>query len=390
MINPNKPTRKIRLLDQGTYGCVFYPGVSCSGKIEKTQYITKVQKKENTSENELKIGKIIQKIKLFEMYFAPIISSCPIQLAKIEQEEIEKCELFKDDAKFISNKIRYVGENTLQKHLMSRLHSDIYTFLPHFLETHIYLIHCLEKLANINVVHYDIKENNIIFDAVNHVPIIIDFGISFDVKLVEKKDFEKVFYSYYDKYSPWCLEITMISFIVKENDWDIRPISVEKLNTMIDLFFANNYVMIIIAKERDIKPYIKQWKATVRKFIHKKGMVFVKELLKKWDTWDHYSISVTYLFMLYDFHWFSKDFLFQYQTLLMDHILSIPEKRMSSAKLLEKIQEIGENIDTSKYNQWIKETIESNEITKQKSRFIETKEIEKQIEKIIYSGYPKS
>lgn len=407
MINPKKTINKIRLLDQGTYGCIFYPGVNCSGKMERKQYITKVQKEKDTSENELKIGKYIQKIKLYGMYFAPILKSCPIQLAKIEREEITKCELFdsedqaqlKEKMKYISNKIRYVGKNTLQTHLIERLQSDIYTFFPHFLETHIYLLNSIVKLTKINVIHYDIKENNIIYDPMNRVPIIIDFGLSFNIKeLTNKANMERAFYTYYDKYSPWCLEIIMISYMIKENrdNWDTRPIPIEKLNSVIDSFFLNNPVMILISKIVDIHPFIKKWKMYVRKYIHKKGKDFINELLKHANTWDHYGISVMYLFMLHDFHWIipntdrkeETSFLFQYQSLLVDHILSIPINRISFTKIIENIHHIGENINTNEYVQWIKKTIQSSELlySNQNSRFLETKEIEKRIENIVYGG----
>jgi hypothetical protein len=420
MIKTNKPIQEIRLLNQGTYGCIFYPGIACSGKMERKQYVTKVQKKKDTSENELKIGNYIKKIKFYGMYFAPILKSCPISIAKIEQEEIKKCELFdeqdlekrdnknQENQEFISNKIRYVGENTLQKHLMNHLYSDIYTFFPHFLETHIYLTNSIDKLVKINVLHYDIKENNIIYDSKNHVPIIVDFGLSFNIKeLTQKTNFEKNFYTYYDKYSPWCLEIILISFIISENreDWDTRHVPIENINEAIDSFFLNNEVMIILSRQMDITPYIKQWKIYIRKYIHKTGMEFIKELLKYWNTWDHYGISVMYLFMLYDFHWIVPNteqitdketnyetnkkipFLFQYQMILSEYILSIPNKRMTSKKIMEKIQHIGETIDTNEYNQWIKETIKISEdiIPKQKSRFLETKDIEKQLEQMIYN-----
>jgi tRNA A-37 threonylcarbamoyl transferase component Bud32 len=390
MIKSNKPISEIRLLSQGTYGCVFYPGIGCSGKLEKKQYITKVQKKENTSENELKIGNYIKKIKLYGMYFAPILKTCPIQLAKIEKEEIKKCDLFdikdldenKKNMKYISNKIRYVGENTLQKHLMIRLHSDIHTFFPHFLETHIFLLNSVQKLVNINILHYDIKENNIIYDEMNHSPVLIDFGLSFNVKeLVQKSNFEKAFYIYYDKYSPWCLDIALISFIVTEKEWDTRSINIEKLNTVIDSYFANNEVMVI---SNNTKPYINQWKTFIRKNIHKKGMYFVNELLKHWNTWDHYSVSVMYFFMIYDFEWINEPFLLQYRSMLTEHILSVPSKRMSFDEMIDAIRKIG--VD-KEYNDWIQKTVESTEIAeKQKSRFLEKKKIEQGTEKIIYGG----
>jgi hypothetical protein len=220
----------------------------------------------------------------------------------------------------------------------------------------------------------------------------------------------------------------MVSYIIKENlqDWDTRPIPIEKLNTVINSFFLNNSVMILISKIIDIRPFIKKWKIYIRKYIHKKGKEFIHELLKYANTWDHYGISVMYLFMLHDFHWIiiptnsavpnsavpnsavpnpavpnsavpnnpktkekTNSFLFQYQSVLIDYILSIPEKRPTSTKIIEKIHHIGENINTKEYVQWIKQIIQTSELLhqNQNARFLETKEIEKRIENIVYGGY---
>ena len=42
----------IKMLDQGTYGCVFRPGLTCSGMIDETKTnITKIQKKKDKLES---------------------------------------------------------------------------------------------------------------------------------------------------------------------------------------------------------------------------------------------------------------------------------------------------------------------------------------------------
>ena len=43
---------------EGAFGCVFRPGINCLGKTEEMKYITKIQMDENTSENEINIGKM--------------------------------------------------------------------------------------------------------------------------------------------------------------------------------------------------------------------------------------------------------------------------------------------------------------------------------------------
>ena len=35
----------IHLINEGAYGCIFHPGISCRGTKENRNYITKIQKK---------------------------------------------------------------------------------------------------------------------------------------------------------------------------------------------------------------------------------------------------------------------------------------------------------------------------------------------------------
>ena len=47
---------KNKLLGQGSYGCVYYPGISCSGKMNKKKTVTKLQEISFYSVNEINIG----------------------------------------------------------------------------------------------------------------------------------------------------------------------------------------------------------------------------------------------------------------------------------------------------------------------------------------------
>jgi len=62
----------VDLINQGSYGCIFRPGLNCKGKTMNKKYITKVQKSANTSQKETKLGKKIKTIENYDDYFAPI------------------------------------------------------------------------------------------------------------------------------------------------------------------------------------------------------------------------------------------------------------------------------------------------------------------------------
>ena len=75
-----------KLINQGGFGCVFYPAIECNGTINKsTKYASKLLKKDGRSEHEYNIGKMVKKIDLYEYYYAPVISMCNVDLAKIDK-----------------------------------------------------------------------------------------------------------------------------------------------------------------------------------------------------------------------------------------------------------------------------------------------------------------
>ena len=115
---------EIKLLNQGSYGCIFNPGINCENNKLTKKYITKVQKQKEISKKETKIGKEIQKIVQYEKYFAPIIETCKLNLKKINNKEIRKCN-FIDTNKldsYESNQILFVGNKTLFTYVLDIIH----------------------------------------------------------------------------------------------------------------------------------------------------------------------------------------------------------------------------------------------------------------------------
>ena len=58
-----------KLIGEGGFGCVFHPGFNCNGKIDdsknKEKYVSKIQKKDLSSEMEVVIGNKIKSISGF-------------------------------------------------------------------------------------------------------------------------------------------------------------------------------------------------------------------------------------------------------------------------------------------------------------------------------------
>jgi hypothetical protein len=364
---------------EGAYGCVFRPGMNCFGEKEDSKYITKIQMDEDTSENEIQIGKfmetVIRKdISFYEDMFAPIITSCTIDLVKIQNDTIKKCEIIKkyNDAtkNFVSNKIRYVGKYTLEPFLKLEWNYNKNMFYKHFFESYVYLLNSLTVLSNYNIIHYDLKQNNISIDNSKRIPIIIDFGLSFRLDdLITDLDYEKYFYIYYDKYSPWCLEIILISFIVKEfknvedlyqsirkksskkkkketkSQWKTTIINSIYLKDIIHHFFKNNYVILDVKDKSLLEKSRKNWIAFIEKELHNKtGEYIVRFLMKSWKTWDNYSLSVIYFFLYPSFFSTKEKKFLPFYDLLINNILSTPFDRDDSIISTAKFNIFIENL----------------------------------------------
>ena len=70
-----KKRKELKLIGEGTYGCVFYPGINCKGTIDTPNYVTKLQKNTNSIKNEWTISQRITKLAGYKQFFAPIIKN---------------------------------------------------------------------------------------------------------------------------------------------------------------------------------------------------------------------------------------------------------------------------------------------------------------------------
>jgi serine/threonine protein kinase len=238
------------IIGQGSYGCVFKPGINCKGKTNNSEnYISKIQIDKLTLDNEISISKIIKLIPSYKDYFSPIINYCSVNINSIETEEINKCEILSNfnsksdsDKEIKISKIKYVGEKSLGTYLLYILKKKPEKFLEIFLETHIILLDGLTILNDREIIHNDIKENNIICSDDDGRPIIIDFGLSIENEYLilpnkEKKSrLYKYFFKYDTTYEVWCIELIFLNYMLDElnKSWKESLISIIQINDLLN------------------------------------------------------------------------------------------------------------------------------------------------------------
>ena len=365
----NKKEEKMKLLSQGTYGCVFRPGIECSSnQLTTNKYITKVQKSKKTSAHEVELGKEIKKIGGYVNYYAPIIESCKLKLGDINNEEdIKKCKIIENvelkEEKYESNKIPYVGKNTLLERVYedTKNISGIESYFKRYIDKHIVLLKGIEKLNDAGIMHLDLKENNIMCRDKSGRPILIDFGLSVNTKKLEKGEIEvkEPFFSYSVEYGPWCMDILMVMYMVNETKnakinqekkeaWRDANASMDEMKKVVREYMENNVAITEILSSEENEKYKKEMEEYYSPLIVG-GMMNMPtwgsvydEIIKNHKSWDNYGLAVIFIGMLKILGLSEVvnkiPFMKKYLELLKKIIISMPDKRPTAYETRKEIE----------------------------------------------------
>ena len=366
----------IKMLNQGTYGCIFRPGIDCAEKqLTSPDYITKIQKNREISKNEVSIGEKIQKILGNEKYYAPILEKCDVSVRNLKNmEEAKKCDFLENADEFLdkpyeSNRIRYVGKNTLGEYFTQETAniSQIETYFRKMINAHQIILTGVMKLNNENIMHFDMKENNIMCRDKSGRPIIIDYGISVDTTNIASADFDarNVFFAYTDTYPSWCLDITMLTYMVNNsknadikqssvNAWRDEKASVENTQKVISDYIEKNQGIIDVLTKEEQENYKVAMNAYYTPLVEG-GMMNIPtwgsvydEIIKNHKSWDNYGVAITFLFLLNDLKLQNKveniPFMKEYMNIMKEIVLSVPDKRPSAEETLKKMETTLSNI----------------------------------------------
>lgn len=215
-----------QLLNQGGYGCVYFPAKTCLSNIESERFVTKVQVKSTAIEQEEVISKVILTIADYASFFAPVVESCAVQETDINEalldDKGEKCKIFEKarGKELIMLRIPYIPDGDFVRHIKKRPISELISCYRHLLMS-------VEHLINKKVVHYDLKAQNILLNRRLNNPIIIDFGLSFLITEVDKNNLKSVFYVYEPEYILWPLDVHLLCLIASTKS--IKLSEIEKM-----------------------------------------------------------------------------------------------------------------------------------------------------------------
>ena len=327
-----------KMLASGGYGCVFSPAIDCDGnKLTSKKYVSKIQVYNKYAKREILIGKKIQTIRGFTNHFVPIIKHCQVNIGEIKDDEKSKCDIFKkkESKKFTTMKMPFINGTDFIDFMIKHKDSDYIVNKIIFSYNH--LLTSVSKLIQNNILHFDLKGTNILYDYDSKLPLLIDFGLSAIIKdEISDEQIKEIFYVFGADYYVWPLEVHYMAYIINENndpnDSELKEIVME--------YVDNNKGLI-----KNFSPsFLKKFKQTCfdqLKFYN--SMESFKEkknyIMSFWNTFDNYSLSIMYLKFIYFINvngYIQNKFITDFTELLLENIHPNPKKRNSIVDTIQR------------------------------------------------------
>jgi len=240
------------MISYGAYGCVYHP--STDGD---QQMVSKVVNREYATK-EIEISKRVKKIKNYQEYFVPAESWSTIQSVKIK-----KCKSLHSEDKFMVLSMPYVVS------VPTKFTKDTFDQMTY----------SLELLIKNDLVHFDIKEGNILLTP---KPFLIDFGISIDMKKMERQTYSKAFFIYEPTNYIWPIEVHLLCYKMEDLSWTKESIT----KICKDVANASPVLHSTYAKEAaDFYSYLTEVPS----------IQGIESLVKHWKTWDLYALTIILL-----------------------------------------------------------------------------------------------
>jgi serine/threonine protein kinase len=342
------------LLDKGGYGCVFYPSINCrTGKENKNnKYISKLQIENKVSNNEYNISKLIKKIDNYNRYFIPIENKCYININKLEDKVVNSCDILdgkrKGKREIVMMKSKYI-ENKIFLEYFNGLDKNKKVF--HFIEFYKNLLSSIEKLQSINLIHFDLKGDNILIDLKNEIPLIIDFGLTINIdELNNDTVIDKLYYSPKHIYIP--PEIQLLGYLYRNN---LEP-NEKTINMITKELFEEleNKILVNYYSKDFINMFYQLFKNEMLKYKNKskREILNIIKNEKYWKKIDIYSLGILYLKMFrYIFRYYNHPLILHLSSILLNNIHPNPLKRNTTNEIIESIENymlINKDIDYQK------------------------------------------
>jgi len=331
------------LVNQGAYGCLYYPGMHCNGNtMHDLRYATKLVVQDEVAANEVAVGNSVKNIVNYSVNFVPVTDTCVVNLGKVRRNnphELDKCDVMTESSssssakktKFLLMKMPYIDGLYFYEYI-SVMGGNKKKIISCIFDTYNYLIESIERLMDNRIVHYDLKLQNILMNLKTDTPIIIDFGLSFVVgkKRAMTAEFWKLhFYKYSPEYYVWPLEAHVINYL--HNVSASGALTRDDVESICETYVNANEALRIFSKGFRAR-YLKACMDQCDKWVGVEREAACAGLISGWHTWDNYSLSIAYLQIIgfiSENGFIDNRLIVQYVQLLLMNVHPDPDRRKS-------------------------------------------------------------
>jgi len=340
-------------------------------------YTEKIQIKNELTNAEERITEVLKEHPTLHPFlnFQLPIKTIPISISTIDKSSIKKCteqdirELFAiqpTNEPLIQTTYKKIG-GSLFDYLRTSIEKPQY-FLQVLIDSHLHLLNSISKLQSVSINHFHLTEENILYDEINAIPVMSDFRMAFTKDELEGDQTNELF-PVYDESLIWCIEIYVLSQLI-ENTAKQEIFTQEIMEVLLQQFISS-YVFKNLFDENQLEEFYGRMKQFFGKYINRLHTEVISDLKKYAPSWDTFSLSMVYLLFINEIHGVSSpsttsssstsSFMEKYKTILINTILSDPDKRPSVSFLRESIENTYSNISQQELNEYFHNVLEINQ-----------------------------
>jgi serine/threonine protein kinase len=226
---------------------------------------------------------------------------------------------------------------------------DVNDTVVSLLETYNHLLEAVKLMYEHGVIHYDLKSVNVLWNSQLRKPIVIDFGLSINMRKQLTFELRKEpFYVYAPNYTLWTPEIHLLCYVIHERqnkDAKTDTLLETELSSIIEKITDNGVLMDIINAYFDgdyAAVLLNFWRDAYTDFTE-------REIFDKMtragitETWDNYALSIMYLRFIVEYgtEKVKSDPVIQdFVRILMRNIHPDPSQRLTLRETREKWNKI--------------------------------------------------